>query len=159
MCVIFLLSHTFLMTFPKIRSDSFFFSFILEGVQEKVSIGEEYCVTVNTTEAGNGAITCHISSNQTAGDVDIHVEDNADGTVSIFYSVKEVGDYSINIKFGGNPVPGGNFSCQVSACCNVYSGEFGILCIFLSQIFKCVCHTMLILEIIEFGYAAVGIHL
>ena len=84
-----------------------------EGVQDKVSIGEEYCVTVNANEAGNGAITCHITSSNTSGDVDIHVEDNGDGTFSIFYSVKEVGDYSINIKFGGNPVPGGSFSFQV----------------------------------------------
>lgn len=88
-----------------------------EGVQEKVSIGEEYCVTVNANEAGNGAITCHITSSNTSGDVDIHVEDNGDGTFSVFYSVKEKGDYSINIKFGGNPVPGGSFSFQVFKSC------------------------------------------
>lgn len=85
---------------------------ITEGVQDKVSIGEEYCITVNANEAGNGALTCHITSSNTSGDVDIHVEDNGDGTFSIFYSVKEAGDYSINVKFGGNPVPGGSFSFQ-----------------------------------------------
>lgn len=102
-----------------------------EGVQEKVSIGEEYCVTVNADEAGNGAITCHITSSNTSGDVDIHVEDNGDGTFSVFYSVKEKGDYSINIKFGGNPVPGGSFSFQVFKSCNSLFFIFFITDLFL----------------------------
>ncbi|XP_054724113.1 filamin-A-like [Uloborus diversus] len=85
---------------------------ITEGVQEKVSINDEYCVTVNADQAGTGSVTCHVTSTNTTGDVDIQVDDNGDGTFSIFYSVKEVGDYTINIKFGGNPVPGGSFSFQ-----------------------------------------------
>nr|XP_042902335.1 filamin-A isoform X2 [Parasteatoda tepidariorum] len=85
---------------------------ITEGIEDKVSIGEEYCITVNTEQAGMGAITCNITSSNISGDVDIHVEDNSDGTFSIFYSVKEKGDYTINVKFGGNPVPGGSFTIQ-----------------------------------------------
>ncbi|XP_035216492.1 filamin-A-like isoform X2 [Stegodyphus dumicola] len=85
---------------------------ITEGIQEKVAIGEEYCITVNADQAGTGAVTCHITSTNTTSDVDIKVEDNGDGTFSIFYSVKEVGDYTISVKFGGNPVPGGSFSTK-----------------------------------------------
>ncbi|GFR00533.1 filamin-A [Trichonephila clavata] len=85
---------------------------ITEGIEDKVSIGEEYCITVNADEAGNGAVTCQITSSNMQGDVDIQVEDNGDGTFSIFYSVKETGNYTINVKFGGNPVPGGSFTMQ-----------------------------------------------
>ncbi|GIY01877.1 filamin-A [Caerostris darwini] len=85
---------------------------ITEGIEDKVSIGEEYCITVKADEAGMGAVTCHITSSNTQGDVDIQVEDNGDGTFSIFYSVKETGNYTINVKFGGNPVPGGSFTMQ-----------------------------------------------
>lgn len=86
-------------------------------MEEKVSIGEEYCITVNSEQAGTGAVTCRITSSsnaqQSQSDVDIKVEDNGNGTFSIFYSVKEVGDYTINVNFGGNPVPGGSFSMKV----------------------------------------------
>lgn len=51
---------------------------------------------------------------QTQSDVDIKVEDNGNGTFNVFYSVKEVGDYTINVNFGGNPVPGGSFTMKVS---------------------------------------------
>ncbi|GFV00221.1 filamin-A [Trichonephila clavipes] len=85
---------------------------ITEGIEDKVSIGEEYCITVNADEAGMGAVTCQITSSNMQGDVDIQVEDNGDGTFSIFYSVKETGNYTINVKFGGNPVPGGSFTMQ-----------------------------------------------
>ncbi|KAF8782497.1 filamin-A-like isoform X2 [Argiope bruennichi] len=85
---------------------------ITEGVEDKVSIGEEYCITVKADEAGMGAVTCNITSSNIQGDVDIQVEDNGDGTFSIFYSVKETGNYTINIKFGGNPIPGGSFTME-----------------------------------------------
>lgn len=84
---------------------------ITEGKQEKLQIGEEYCITVNSQQAGTGAVTCRITS--TAGadsDVDIQVEDNGDGTFSLFYTVKDAGQYTISIKFGGQPIPGGVFT-------------------------------------------------
>ncbi|XP_022254826.1 filamin-A-like, partial [Limulus polyphemus] len=86
---------------------------ITEGVQEKIAIGEEYCITVNAEQAGKGAVNCHISStSDSVSDADIEVEDNGDGTFSIYYTVKEVGEYMICITFGGQPVPGGVYTAD-----------------------------------------------
>lgn len=40
--------------------------------------------------------------------------DNGDGTVSIFYKVKDAGEYTVSIKFGGQPVSGGFYTFTVS---------------------------------------------
>lgn len=81
-----------------------------ETKQEKVTIGEEYCLTVNAKQAGKGAVTCTLTNAAGAEpDVDVEVEDNGDGTFTIFYRVKEAGEHQVNIKFGGQPVPGGTY--------------------------------------------------
>jgi len=46
--------------------------------------------------------------------VDIDIEDNGDGTVSIYYTVADAGDYTFSIKFGGQPVPDGFYTFTVS---------------------------------------------
>lgn len=48
-------------------------------------------------------------------DMDIDVVDNGNGSFSIFYTVKDAGEYTLNIKFGGQPVPGGFYTFTVSA--------------------------------------------
>ncbi|CAG2066771.1 unnamed protein product, partial [Timema podura] len=35
---------------------------ITEGIQQTLTSGEEYCITVNTKNAGYGAVTCRIRS-------------------------------------------------------------------------------------------------
>lgn len=59
-------------------------------------------------------------------DLDIDIVDNGDNTVSIYYSIRDAGEYTINIKFGGQTVPGGFYTVVVStvlllshefACC------------------------------------------
>ncbi len=57
-------------------------------------------------------------------DMDIDIEDNGDGTFSIFYTVKDAGEYTLSIKFGGQPVPEGVYTFTVSI--SVESG--GLLC-------------------------------
>ena len=46
--------------------------------------------------------------------MDIDIEDNGDGTFSIFYTVKDAGEYTLSIKFGGQPVPEGVYNFTVS---------------------------------------------
>lgn len=46
--------------------------------------------------------------------VDIDIEDNGDGTVNIYYTVADAGDYTLSIKFGGQPVPDGIYTFTVS---------------------------------------------
>ncbi|KAF7274400.1 hypothetical protein GWI33_012941 [Rhynchophorus ferrugineus] len=87
---------------------------ITKGLEKTVCSGESYCITVNTEDAGNGDVTCRISSVNDS-DVDIfdryiNIVDNGDGTVSIYYKVEDAGEYTINIKFGGQTVPGGFYT-------------------------------------------------
>lgn len=46
-------------------------------------------------------------------DLDIDIEDNGDGTFSIYYTVKDAGEYTLNIKFGGQPIPEGFYTFTV----------------------------------------------
>ncbi|XP_068916696.1 filamin-A isoform X4 [Tenebrio molitor] len=82
---------------------------ITEGLERTLFSGESYCITVNTENAGTGAVTCRIRSTS-GSDLDINIVDNGDGTVNIYYSVKDADDYTINIKFGGQPIPGGFYT-------------------------------------------------
>ncbi|XP_063928955.1 filamin-A isoform X2 [Zophobas morio] len=82
---------------------------ITEGLEKTLSSGESYCITVNTENAGTGAVTCRIRSTS-GSDLDINIVDNGDGTVNIYYTVKDADDYTINIKFGGQPIPGGFYT-------------------------------------------------
>lgn len=47
-------------------------------------------------------------------DLDIDIEDNGDGTFTVYYTVKDAGDYTLSVKFGGQPVPGGFYTFTVS---------------------------------------------
>ncbi|XP_046683134.1 filamin-A isoform X3 [Homalodisca vitripennis] len=82
---------------------------ITEGIQKTLLSGEEYCITVNAKNAGRGAVTCRIRSTS-GSDLDIDIEDNEDGTFSIYYTVKDAGEYTLSVKFGGQPVPDGFYT-------------------------------------------------
>ena len=79
-------------------------------------MGEECVINVNAADAGYGNVTCRIHSNATS-DVDIDIVDNGDGTVSLLYTPRVPGAYTLNIKFGGQPVPNGQITQQVGQIC------------------------------------------
>ena len=83
-----------------------------DGIATTIPVGEECVITINTAEAGHGNVTCRIRSN-VGSDVDIDIVDNGDGTVSLMYTPRVPGAYTLNIKFGGVPVPKGQFTQQV----------------------------------------------
>ncbi|XP_071870651.1 filamin A protein cher isoform X5 [Bombus fervidus] len=87
---------------------------IKEGIQRTLAQGEEYCITVDTENAGRGAVTCRIRSTSGSEVVDIDIEDNGDGTVNIYYTVEDAGDYTLSIKFGGQPIPEGFYTFTAS---------------------------------------------
>eukprot|EP00918_Siedleckia_nematoides_P105694 GHVU01230790.1.p1 GENE.GHVU01230790.1~~GHVU01230790.1.p1 ORF type:complete len:2480 (+),score=363.92 GHVU01230790.1:158-7597(+) len=84
---------------------------IPDGIRTTIPVGEECVITVNTEEAGQGNVTCRIRSNSTS-DIDIDIIDNGDGTVSLMYTPCVPGAYTLNIKFGGQPVPNGQITQQ-----------------------------------------------
>lgn len=84
------------------------------GTSPNLQVGEEYTITVDTHEAGPGAVTCRIRSTL-GNDLDIDIVDNEDGTFNLFYTPHNPGNYVIKIKFGGQDIPGGDFVVTVSS--------------------------------------------
>lgn len=77
---------------------------VVRQAAESVPLGEEAQINLDTSAAGRGACTCHIRQPNGA-EADLDIEDNGDGTVSIFYTPRIPGTYAIEIKFGGVVIP------------------------------------------------------
>ncbi len=77
------------------------------GLEPVIQVGEDYTITVDTRDAGEGNVTCHIRS-ANGNDLDIDIEDNNDGTFNIYYTPHNPGSYTIKIKFGGQEIPNGD---------------------------------------------------
>ena len=43
---------------------------ITEGISRSLNTGEEYCISVDAKDAGNGAVTCRIRSTSTSSPSD-----------------------------------------------------------------------------------------
>ena len=87
---------------------------LLDAVRATIPVGEECVINLDTSEAGQGRITCRIGSN-VESDVDIDIVDNGDGTISVMYTPRQPGAYTLEIKFGGQTIPNGTFTQQVMA--------------------------------------------
>jgi filamin len=83
------------------------------GLEPVIKVGEDYTITVDTRDAGQGNVTCHIRS-ANGNDLDIDIEDNNDGTFNIYYTPHNPGSYMIKIKFGGQDIPNGDLTVTVS---------------------------------------------
>ncbi|XP_075285684.1 LOW QUALITY PROTEIN: filamin-C [Opisthocomus hoazin] len=73
-----------------------------------IRIGEQTVITVDAKAAGQGKVTCKVSSPDGA-ELDVDVVENHDGTFDIFYTAPEPGQYLITIRFGGEHVPNSPF--------------------------------------------------
>uniref|UniRef100_A0A8C5JGL2 Filamin C n=1 Tax=Junco hyemalis TaxID=40217 RepID=A0A8C5JGL2_JUNHY len=78
-----------------------------------IQIGEETVITVDAKAAGQGKVTCKVSTPDGA-ELDVDVVENHDGTFDIFYTAPEPGKYVITIRFGGEHVPNSPFHVMVS---------------------------------------------
>lgn len=76
----------------------------------KVLIFKKFPINFNTYD-NPLFISCMLSFSEV---VDIDIEDNGDGTVNIYYTVADAGDYTLSIKFGGQPIPEGFYTFTVS---------------------------------------------
>ncbi|XP_062702644.1 filamin-A isoform X5 [Aedes albopictus] len=84
---------------------------LLEAIPTNQEYGKKNHVAVDAREAGTGAVTCKIVSHSEAGDVDLEVIEK-DGFFDIFYTLKDPGDYDLDIKFGGQHIPNGTFTIK-----------------------------------------------
>uniref|UniRef100_A0A8B9EC42 Filamin C n=1 Tax=Anser cygnoides TaxID=8845 RepID=A0A8B9EC42_ANSCY len=76
------------------------------------AIGEETVITVDAKAAGQGKVTCKVSTPDGA-ELDVDVVENHDGTFDIYYTAPEPGKYVITIRFGGEHVPNSPFHVLV----------------------------------------------
>ncbi|XP_055529815.1 filamin-A isoform X3 [Wyeomyia smithii] len=84
---------------------------LLESIPTSQEYGKKNHVAVDAREAGTGAVTCKIVSHSEACDVDLEVTEK-DGFFDIFYTLKNPGDYDLDIKFGGQNIPNGTFTIK-----------------------------------------------
>ncbi|NXG53435.1 FLNA protein, partial [Psilopogon haemacephalus] len=77
-----------------------------------IQIGEETVITVDAKAAGQGKVTCKVSTPDGA-ELDVDVVENHDGTFDIYYTAPEPGKYVITIRFGGEHVPNSPFHVMV----------------------------------------------
>ncbi|XP_053682431.1 filamin-A isoform X1 [Sabethes cyaneus] len=84
---------------------------LLEAIPTNQEYGKKNHVAVDAREAGTGAVTCKIVSHSEASDVDLEVIEK-DGFFDIFYTLKNPGDYDLDIKFGGQNIPNGTFTIK-----------------------------------------------
>ncbi|RUS81267.1 hypothetical protein EGW08_010971 [Elysia chlorotica] len=99
---------------------------IIDGNDGMVPVGKETVITVDAAQAGVGKVTCRIRS-PTGADIDIDIIDQGDGTFSIAFTPQFTGPYTIEIKFGGEMIPDGNYVTQKPLR--------NIACVFMYKIF------------------------
>ncbi|XP_055906885.1 filamin-A isoform X2 [Eupeodes corollae] len=73
--------------------------------------GSKSHLSVDARDAGDGAVTCKVTSKSGKEIVDIDVIEK-DGLFDIYYALKDPGEYDINVKFGGQNIPNGSFSIK-----------------------------------------------
>lgn len=82
-------------------------------MEKTVIIKKETVITVDASQAGTGKVTCRIQAPDNT-EIDIDLVENADGTFAILFTPQFPGNYSISIKFGGQSIPEGEYTIQVS---------------------------------------------
>lgn len=89
-------------------------AFIMDGIRSAVAAGEEYAVTVNVGACGKGALTARLVPISPSGSrIPVEVEMSGDGIASVYYSVKQPGQYRMQLKFGGALIPKGDWTFTV----------------------------------------------
>ena len=90
-------------------------------VQSKSESSETTTERYETTPTGGTRViretrreTKTQTQRETHENIDCKVKKNDDGTYSVNYKVKEPGNYTIELKYGGKPVPNGVISFVVN---------------------------------------------
>lgn len=82
-------------------------------MERTVMVKKETVITVDASQAGTGKVTCRIHDSN-GHDIDIDIIENPDNTFSIQFTPQFPGTYSISIQFGGQSIPEGEYTIEVS---------------------------------------------
>ena len=69
-------------------------------------VGDMLIIDIDSREAGEGGLSLSLSG---AEQVEIACEDNKDGTATLSFTPRTAGEYQLDVKFGGETVPGSEF--------------------------------------------------
>ena len=87
---------------------------LTDAVRATIPVGEEYEIKLDTSEAGEGRIMCRIERKVwnyvVIQPTDVYCDD---GFTTVIYIPLHSGDYTLEIKFGGQIIPNGTFTQQV----------------------------------------------
>ena len=74
-------------------------------------VGDTLCIDVDSRAAGEGGLSLALSGPE---QVQISCNDNKDGTATLSFTPKTVGEYKLDVKFAGVDVPGSEFCMPVT---------------------------------------------
>ncbi|CAH8620119.1 unnamed protein product [Dicrocoelium dendriticum] len=94
---------------------------IESGNDSRIPVGQDCVITVNTSQAGVGQVTCRIIT-PSGATADVEIQEAPNGRVNIYYTPPIRGDYLVEIRFGGDLIPNGRFS-QRAVTADELSGE------------------------------------
>lgn len=79
-------------------------------------MGDEASVTVDTSKAGPGNLMCRATqvSGGRSVDLPVEVEANDDGTSTAYFLPKETGPVLVELRYGGQLIPNGKYTQEVS---------------------------------------------
>ncbi|XP_061570875.1 filamin-C-like isoform X3 [Cololabis saira] len=86
---------------------------------ERGRVNETGCFTVDCSQAGEAELTIQIIS-EAGTEVEVHVQNNSDGTYAITYIPLSHGMYTVTIDYGGHAVPQFPARLQVEPAVEVY---------------------------------------
>ncbi|KAA3679014.1 filamin [Paragonimus westermani] len=82
---------------------------IESGNDSRVPVGQECVITLNTSQAGIGQVTCRIVT-PSGATADVEIQEAPNGRVHVYYTPPIRGDYLVEVRFGGELVPNGRFN-------------------------------------------------
>lgn len=97
----------------------FLYLFSSDDIKEVVALGEENVISVDTAAGGKGRLTCQViqqpASQSTAAAtlLPVETEDNRDGTTTVYYTPTQLGQLAVELRYGGQLIPNGEFTQKV----------------------------------------------
>ena len=85
-------------------------------MKPRIAVGDETSVTVDRSMAGPGNLMCRATQSTGGSPVDlpVEVEANDDGTSTAYYTPKAPGPVNVELRYGGQLIPNGKYTQEVS---------------------------------------------
>ena len=82
------------------------------GRESIVAVDQPAVIVLDTSEAGEGHVTCHVTCCETNEPVEVSVDECEAGQAVVQYTPTHTGQLSVQLLFGGQLIPHGDFTQQ-----------------------------------------------